>query len=67
MNPFEYWYNCNSNLRNFMYSYYKNHIDLLMDNSFLKKDVEYLFNKGGFLEKTQVLTLLAAMKMHNIE
>ena len=66
MNPFEYWYNSNSNLRNFISNYFENHIDLLMDNSSVKKDVEFLFNKGNFLEKTQVLTLLAAMKMHNI-
>ena len=66
MIPFEYWYNSNSNLRNFISNYFENHIDLLLDNSFLKKDVELLFNKGDFLEKTQVLTLLAAMKMHNL-
>ncbi len=66
MNPFEYWYNSNSNLRNFISDYFENHIDLLMNHSSLKKDVEFLFNKGNFSEKTQVLTLLAAMKMHNI-
>jgi len=66
MNPFEYWFNSNLNLRNFISNYFENHIDLLIDNSSLKKDVEFLFNKGNFLEKTQVLTLLAAMKMHNI-
>ncbi len=67
MNPFEYWYNNNSNLRNFISNYFENHIDLLIDNSSLKKDVIPLFKKGSFLEKTQVLTLLAAMKMHNIK
>lgn len=66
MNPFEYWFNSNSNLRNFINNYFETHIDLLIDNSSLKKDVEFLFNKGNFIEKTQVLTLLAAMKMHNI-
>lgn len=66
MNPFEYWYNSNSNLRNFISNYFENHMDLLMDHSSLKKDVEFLFNKGDFLEKIQVLTLLAAMKMHNL-
>ena len=62
MNPIQYWYDSNENLKKFIDNYFKNHINLLSD-SILKNDCTALFNKGTATEKTQVLTLLAAAKL----
>lgn len=66
MNPFDYWYKTNSDLRKFFEDYFTQHIILLDKYPQLKEDARYLFEEGNTLEKTQVLTLLAAVKMHNL-
>ena len=52
MNPFDYWYETNINLRNTFEEYYKQNISLLNDYSSLKEDAKYLFEQGNTLEKT---------------
>ncbi|MGB4375150.1 MAG: asparagine synthase, partial [Defluviitoga tunisiensis] len=63
MNPFDYWYRTNENLKNFIDSTFKENISLLENNE-LKKDCQKLFTEGNTFEKTQVLTLLAAYKYY---
>lgn len=67
MNPFDYWYKTNNSLRETFEDYYRKHIDLLSRHSELQRDVEKMFSEGTPLEKTQPLTLLAAMKLHRLE
>jgi len=67
MNPFDYWYKTNNSLRETFEDYYRKHIDLLSRHSELQRDVEKVFSEGTPLEKTQPLTLLAAMKLHRLE
>lgn len=67
MNPFNYWYKTNDSLRETFEDYYKEHIDLLSHHPELHRDVEKMFNEGTPLEKTQPLTLLAAIKLHGLE
>lgn len=67
MNPFNYWYKTNDSLKETFEDYYKRHIDLLSHHPELHRDVEKMFNEGSPLEKTQPLTLLAAMKLHGLE
>lgn len=67
MNPFNYWYKTNDSLRETFEDYYRKHIDLLSKHPELQKDVEKMFNEGTPLEKTQPLTLLAAIKLHGLE
>jgi len=67
MNPFNYWYKTNSSLRETFEDYYGKHIDLLSNHPELQRDVEKMFNEGTPLEKTQPLTLLAAIKLHGLE
>jgi len=67
MNPFNYWYKTNNSLRETFEDYYRKHIDLLSHHSELQRDVEKMFSEGTPLEKTQPLTLLAAMKLHGLE
>jgi asparagine synthase (glutamine-hydrolysing) len=63
MNPFNYWYETNSDLRNTFEDYYKQYICLLNNYPSLKEDTRNLFELGDSSEKTQVLTLLAAIKI----
>jgi len=63
MNPLDYWYRTNENLKNFIDSTFKENISLLENNE-LKKDCQKLFTEGNSIEKTQVLTLLAAYKYY---
>ncbi|MHC4542983.1 MAG: asparagine synthase-related protein [Planctomycetota bacterium] len=64
MNPFQYWYKTNSDLRLFVNDYFQKNLYLLDDYYQLKKDCIRLFNRGTLLEKTQVMTLMAAIKLH---
>ncbi len=61
MNPIEYWLRTNNELKLFYESYFENNIDLVIDKD-LKSDCFYLFNSGNAMEKTQVLSLLSAIK-----
>jgi len=61
MNPFDYWYKTNYELRNYMDNYHKKTIVLIEDPK-LKHDVAEMYNKGNTMEKTQVLTLLSILQ-----
>jgi asparagine synthase (glutamine-hydrolysing) len=64
MNPFQYWLKINSELRTYIERYFEQNIYLLDDFPELRKDSELLFRTGTLTEKTQVMTLLAAIKFH---
>lgn len=66
MNPFDYWMAENVDLRNSIHNYFKDNIASISKNSELLEDVSNLFNNGNTSEKLQVLTLLAAIKLHGI-
>jgi len=62
MNPLEYWYHTNKNIRIFMNDYYEINIQLLNAWPQLKKDCEKLYKQSNGTEKIQVLSLLASAK-----
>ncbi len=62
MNPFEHWYSTNPSLPAFFNKNLKDNIETLDAFPLLKQDTLELFNKGTVLEKTQVLTLINAIK-----
>ncbi len=64
MNPLNYWYRTNEDLRKYLDSYFNENIKLLDNDKELKKDCEYLYANGGTTEKSQVLTLLSVMKLY---
>ncbi len=64
MNPFQHWYRTNSGLRLFVNDYFRENLYLLDDYHQLKTDCTSLFNQGTLLEKAQVMTLMAAIKLH---
>lgn len=64
MNPFDYWYKNDYRLREYFDDYYeKNYRNSLFSDQ-LMMDIEYLYNQDSTIEKTQVLTLLAATKLY---
>ena len=67
MNPFEYWYNTNPGLKEAFETYFKEHIQILDKHSKLQEDTLFLFKNGNTLEKTQALSLLAAVKLLNLD
>jgi asparagine synthase (glutamine-hydrolysing) len=64
MNPFQYWYYTNASLRDFVDSYISTNISVLDDHPKLRDDCLTLTNTGTCREKLQVITLLAAVKLH---
>lgn len=62
MNPLDYWYSTNENIRLFQEKYFKENIDLINDAK-LKEDCSQLYNRGRAIEKNQVLSLLSAVKL----
>lgn len=67
MNPFDYWYNNNPDLRDTMDSYFHEHLPLLKENPVLKQDVESLYASGGCMDKLKALTLLGAISYHDLD
>jgi len=65
-NPFEYWYRTNPELRNALQDYYIKGLPLLDCHPDIKRDVQLLFETGNVENKTQALTLLAAVKVHQL-
>jgi len=64
MNPLDYWYETNNDLKTFMNKYYENNISRLKFSKELISDCQELYLNGNSIEKNQVLTLLAFMKLY---
>lgn len=62
MNPLDYWYSTNENIRFFQDKYFQDNINFLIDDK-LKNDCIKLYREGNAIEKNQVLSLLSANKM----
>lgn len=62
MNPFDYWYQSNPDLKIFYQKIYSDNIDL-MDDKQLKDDCAALFHEGNALEKNLVISLLYSWKL----
>lgn len=62
MNPLQYWYDTNLDLKKFIDQYYASNISRLDDVPNLKELVTKLFNNGTAVEKNQVLSLLSLLR-----
>jgi asparagine synthase (glutamine-hydrolysing) len=67
MNPLAYWFKTNKELVQSLDNYFSENIEILKPRRELKMDVEGLFGNGQPLEKTQAVTLLAAIKLLGID
>ncbi len=64
MNPFDIWYSSNFALRDTFNNYFNDTYPLLESTyNGLQDDTKVMFLEGSFLEKTQALTLLSAVKI----
>lgn len=64
MNPVDYWYATNPELKSFMDNYWNDNKDLVKDPQ-LKEDMRYLYEDCiAVYDKMQVLTVLSAIKMY---
>lgn len=66
MNPFDYWLSSNTSLKSHIDIYFNDNIHLLYQHGALREHCVQLFNRGNAGEKFQVITLLAAIKLHEI-
>ena len=62
MNPLDYWYNNNDDLKKFIDNYYKENLDLIK-NEKIKGYCIKLFENYSVSEKNQVISLLSSLKM----
>lgn len=69
MNPLKSWEKTNATLMAFMEAYWRDHAEVLDDYPELRRDCERLFRfegswkRGSILDKTQVMTLVEAIRM----
>ena len=67
MNPFDYWYNKNSGIKEYLDSYFSANISLLEKHPVLMNDCVKMYSDGFVVEKTQVLTLLSCLKIFDFD
>ena len=67
MNPMDFWLKENTSLKPVIEKYFSDQIGNLQSNEGLFKDCTHLYESGNISEKLQVLTVLAAVKLHDIE
>jgi len=63
MNPLDYWLEENKVLAQTFVAYFEKNLELVEDEE-LRNDCKWLFEKGNWGERIQVLTLLSAIKLH---
>lgn len=63
MNPVDFWYYENPELRNFINEYYSENKEYLKENSTLLKDIDSLFYSGAVYDKLQIISLISAVKL----
>lgn len=61
MNPMDYWYENDSDVRKYLETMYRERIDSTVLPKELRADMKRLFAEGNFTEKSQVLTVLSAI------
>jgi len=64
MSPEQYWYDSNLNIKKTLDENFTENIHLIESYAELHSDALTLYNQGNITEKTQVLTLLGAIKLH---
>jgi asparagine synthase (glutamine-hydrolysing) len=67
MNPLDYWYATNRDLKNFSDHYFGENIRRIDSYSELGDICRKLYNTGTVMEKSQVLTLLSAVKLYSMK
>lgn len=64
MNPMDYWYNTNSDFKNYLDNYLKENISNKQISEKLEKQMTYMYDKERVIGKAQVLTALSVIKQY---
>lgn len=64
MNPVDYWYENNKELKEFLDNYYLENIKNSIITKELYNDIKFLYENGTGIEKIQVVSLLAGIKFN---
>lgn len=64
MNPVDYWYSSNQQIQACLGQQFEERITSNVLGDDLRKDMLRLYRQGGFTEKEQVLTVLAAIHLY---
>ena len=64
MNPYDYWYETNAELRSFVNNYFHANIALAKHYCEVQKDIEKLFTEGNARDKLIALTVLGVLKKY---
>lgn len=62
MNPYDYWYDTDPNMRTFIQSYFDEHINSITNETTLN-ELKIMFNSNKMLDKLMALTVLSARKV----
>jgi asparagine synthase (glutamine-hydrolysing) len=64
MNPFQHWYNTNSDMRGFIKEYYENNISKLeVDNEEIISYMDTMYRSEKVIDKLLALTVLGVNKV----
>lgn len=66
MNPLNYWYATNRDVREFMDNYFHNGMKELHVSNLLRTDMVNMYEKGNVMEKTQVLTAISGIRRYQL-
>lgn len=67
MNPIEFWWDTNQNLRDFYHHFFEQNINQFIENKELYSDAVFYYKNGNVLEKSTLITLLAYIKKNNLK
>ena len=64
MNPYQFWYETNPRLRNFIETYFVENIELVNNYPQLQIETRKLFSQGNAFEKLMAISMLATVKSY---
>jgi len=67
MTPDEYWFLKDKNLQSFYENFFNENIELFSSNVYLYKELKTFYKQGNLTDKSNVLTILEAVRQFGIE
>jgi len=64
MNPFEVWYNSNTEISSYINDFFKDNINFALIPENMRKNITEVFNTSNVITKLQVLTALESIRMY---
>ncbi len=64
MNPYQYWLETNSKLKEFVDTYFAEHIGLISNYPELQNETKELYSRGNTFDKLMAISMLATVKVY---